>query len=211
MTTVPEDVREYVVPTSTAEFKLTVKGSKFIGFCAPVKDEAEAVEFIRQRSHRFHNATHNCWAYRVGDPAAPIERSSDEGEPSGTAGRPILEQLAKLNLIGAALVVSRWFGGTRLGRGGLIRAYRDCTAETLKLLETESRHPSIELTVECDYDLVGMVERSTAKCKGYVKEGNYTDIVRLIVNIPVNAEESFRQILSEASAGRVRIIDGGNE
>ena len=157
----PNTTNNYLIPLAPAEFKITIKGSKFLGHCEPVSDEAAAMEFIKQRSRQFHSATHNCWAYRVGDSSQPTERSSDEGEPSGTAGRPILEQLAKLNLIGAALIVSRWFGGTKLGRGGLIRAYGGCAAETLELLKTEIRQPMTAITVECGYDLVGFIERTT--------------------------------------------------
>jgi len=185
-----------------------VKGSKFIGWCCAADDEKLAAELIRQRSRLHHNATHNCWAYRVGDAAEPLERSSDEGEPSGTAGRPMLEQLIKVNFVGAVLVVSRWFGGTKLGKGGLIRAYGGCAAETIKLLKTVTRIPMTKVKVECSYDLVGLVERTAAKYEGHVVNGDYTDKVRLSVELPAGNRQAFIQVLVEESAGRIMPENG---
>lgn len=202
-----EPPESYNVPLGTAEYRIIVKGSKFVGYCGRAADEASAMEFIGARSRQNHGATHNCWAFRVGDPADPVERSSDEGEPSGTAGRPMLEQLVKNNLIGAVLVVSRWFGGTKLGRGGLIRAYGGCAAETLKLLKTRIRKPSVTVKVECGYDLVGLVERTAAVCSGRVLSGDYLEKVCLLVELPLNSEEKFRKAVSEASGGNARIMD----
>lgn len=182
---------------------MTVKGSKFIGWCCASDDENHATELIRQRSRLHHNATHNCWAYRVGEATEPLERSSDDGEPSGTAGRPLLEQLIKINFVGAVLVVSRWFGGTKLGKGGLIRAYGGCAAETIKLLKTVTRIPMTEIMVECSYDLVGLVERTAARYDGHVVNGDYTDKVRLSVELPTGNRQAFTQVLAEESAGKI--------
>jgi len=200
-----EPPESHNVPIGTAEYKITIKGSKFIGYCGSATDEAAAMEFIKARSRQHHNATHNCWAYRVDDPTAPSERSSDEGEPSGTAGRPILEQLVRFNLIDVVLVVSRWFGGTKLGRGGLIRAYSDCAAGTLKLLETRIRIPSVVVKVECGYDLVGLVERTAAGYSGNVESGDYLENVCLTVRLPLSSEEKFRKAVIEESGGKVRV------
>jgi uncharacterized YigZ family protein len=202
----------YHIPVNISEFKTTVKGSKFLGWCCAANDELHAVELIGERSRLHHNATHNCWAYRVSDAAEPLERSSDEGEPSGTAGRPILEQLIKANLVGAVLIVSRWFGGTKLGKGGLIRAYGGCAAETIKLLKTEIRRPMSEVTVECGYDLVGLVERTAAKYEGRIANGDYTDAVVLLIELPAVNRQEFIRFLTEESAGRiVQKSDSGNE
>ncbi len=200
-----EKHKTYFVPIGTAEYKLTVKGSKFIGVCSSAHDESDTRDFIKNRSRRFHNATHNCWAYRIGDPSSPVERSSDEGEPSGTAGRPILEQLIKANLVCAVLVVSRWFGGTKLGKGGLIRAYGGCAAETIGLLKTQTRQPEVRITVECSYDLVGLVERTASKCKGGIEGGDYSESARLTVKLPLDMKDLFKELITEESAGRVKI------
>lgn len=195
----------YLVPLGNSEFKLTVKGSKFVGWCSPARDESEAIELIKQRSRKHHNATHNCWAYRIGDPSQQTERSSDEDEPSGTAGRPILEQFNKMNLFGVVMVVSRWFGGTKLGKGGLKRAYSDCAAETVKLLKTKIRHPEITIVVECGYDLIGLVERTAVKCKGHIEDGVYTEKARITIRLPLGKTGIFKELLSENGAGRVII------
>ncbi len=205
--TKPGDLKiTYKIPVGDAEYRLTERGSRFIGYCAPTADDKTAVEIIEQRSRRHHDATHHCWAYRVGDPIVPTERSSDAGEPSGTAGRPILEQLCKANLIGAVLVVSRWFGGTKLGRGGLMRAYGSCAAETIARLETRIERPVATLVVECGYDIIGLVERTAGKFEGKVEGGDYGETVRLKVCLPVSSEEEFKQQLSEAGAGKVRFF-----
>ena len=195
----------YLTPDGTAEYKFTIKGSKFIGWCAPADNEQTAQQLIKERSRQHHSATHNCWAYRVGNPADPVERSSDEGEPSGTAGRPILEQIRKANLVDAVLVVSRWFGGTKLGKGGLIRAYGECAAETIKLLKTIERKPTAQIEIECGYELVGLVERIAARFGGYVCNRDFTDNARLQVKIPLEKTKEFRKALTEESAGRIEI------
>lgn len=200
----------YHVPVDISEFKITIKGSKFIGWCCVADDEKQAVKLISERSRIHHNATHNCWAYRVGDAVDPLERSSDEGEPSGTAGRPILEQLIKADLIGAVLIVSRWFGGTKLGRGGLIRAYGGCAAETIKLLKTEIRRPMSEVTIECGYDLVGFVERTAVRYDGRVSNGDYKAEVVLQVVLPVENRKEFIRFLTEESAGRIILKNEDN-
>ncbi len=200
-----EKLITYNVPLDTAEYKLTVKGSKFIGICGSISDKNEARDFIKGRCRKFHSATHNCWAYRIGDPSSPVERSYDDGEPSGTAGRPILEQLIRANLVGAVLIVSRRFGGTKLGKGGLVRAYGGCAADTIRLLNTRTRQPEVRIIVECSYDLVGLVERTASKCKGCIEGGDYSESARLTVKLPLEMKELFGKLISEDSAGKVKI------
>jgi len=115
----------------------------------------------------------------------------------------MLEQLIKINFVGAVLVVSRWFGGTKLGKGGLIRAYGGCAAETIKLLKTVTRRPMTEVTVECSYDLVGLVERTAARFEGHVVNGDYTNEVVLQIELPAENRKEFIRVLAEESAGRI--------
>ena len=198
---------EYLIPISDAEYRCTERGSRFIGYCAPTEDEKGALEVIAQRNRRHHDATHNCWAYRIGEPRAPTERFSDAGEPSGTAGRPILQQLQRVNITQAVLIVSRWFGGTKLGKGGLVRAYGICAAETVARLRTKVEQPTVIFTVECSYDLIGLVERMVTKFEGRVEGGDYGQTVRLKVRLSLGAGDGFRRLLTEESAGGVRIIE----
>ena len=162
---------------------------------------------LNERSKLHHDATHNCWAMRVGDPATPIEKYSDAGEPSGTAGRPILDQLCKAKLVGAILVVSRWFGGTKLGKGGLVRAYGRCAAETINLLHIIEKTPTVRMLIICGYDLIGSVEALTSRFEGKVVNGAYDVDAHLTAEIPVLNVKDFKRRLQEASGGRLSIID----
>jgi uncharacterized YigZ family protein len=202
---VPEDLLKYKVPREAAEYRLNVKGSRFIGWCAPAGDEEAAQAAIAGRCRLQHSATHNCWAYRVGSFDDPLERSSDAGEPSGTAGRPILDQIKHCGLHRAVVVVSRWFGGTKLGRGGLVRAYGDCAAGCLELVSTGEVIPTVRLEVSCEYPLIGLVENLTAKFSGRVVHGGYAENARLTCEIPGELVEAFRTSLTEASAGKAGI------
>ncbi|MCX6956483.1 MAG: YigZ family protein [Verrucomicrobia bacterium] len=183
----PEGV--YLVPNSSAEYRLTDRGSRFFGYAAPAPDEATALAVLAERSRLHHDASHHCWAFRVGSPDKFIERSSDAGEPSGTAGRPILDAIKGAGLYGCVVVVTRWFGGTLLGRGGLIR-------EII---------PMQAFTIECGYDLIGLVEQLTTKAGGTVTGGDYGADARITVEIPLAATSGFPERLVDASGGRVRV------
>src|SRR5262249_28226711 len=108
-------------PRSAAQAELRDRGSLFLARVAPVTSEEEARAALREFAREFADATHHCWALRLADSGA--ERSSDAGEPAGTAGEPILRQLRRAGVANAVVLVARWFGGTKLGRGGLVRAY----------------------------------------------------------------------------------------
>ncbi len=196
----------YRVPTGTAEARITERGSRFIGWCAPADDESSAASMLKERIRLHHNATHHCWAMRTGDPASPTERTSDAGEPAGTAGRPILDQLRKADLIGAMLVVSRWFGGTKLGRGGLARAYGRCAAETIARLPVDAREPMTRLRVRCGYELIGLVEANAVRLNGGVVSGDYGTEARLTIEVPAGCETRLIARLREESGGKVEVI-----
>ncbi len=195
----------YYYPVNSAESKLTEKGSRFLGYAAPASDEAAALEILSQRRKKYYNATHNCWAFRVGDPSDPLERYSDDGEPHFTAGKPILEQIKKLEPIGIIVIVTRWFGGTKLGRGGLIRAYGGCAAETLRQIYMKSRIPKSQFVVQCEYDAIGIVEHAVSAFSGEVKSGKYERSVELTVSVPSESADLLRQKLIDVGNGRIGI------
>jgi len=195
----------YLVPTFPAEYRLTDRASRFFGYAAPAEDEAAAQAVIAERSRLHHDASHHCWAYRIGSPAHAVERSSDAGEPSGTAGRPILDAIKGAGLYGCVVVVTRWFGGTLLGRGGLIRAYGLAASEALKLTPTREVIPKQTFVVECTYDLIGLVEQMTTKAGGSVTGGDYGAEARITVEIPLTAASGFPERLFDASGGRVKV------
>ena len=130
----------FLAPLAEARGEVREKGSRFLGFLFPAADEEEAERLLGELREQYPGATHHCWAYRIGWP--PRERSSDDGEPSGTAGGPILSVLAGRGLSNALAVVVRWFGGTKLGKGGLARAYSGATREAVGRLQTVVRLPS---------------------------------------------------------------------
>lgn len=198
----------YYYPANSVESKLTDRGSRFLGYVAPAVDEAAALEILRQRRKEHYNATHNCWAYRICDPDDPLERYSDDGEPHFTAGKPILEQIKKLELVCIIVVVTRWFGGTKLGRGGLIRAYGGCAADTLQRVVIKSKIPKSLLTVQCEYDAIGIVEHTVSAYNGEVKAGDYAEKVELTVSVPSEAAELLSQKLIELGNGKITVTEG---
>jgi len=180
----PEKEKTYRVPVGKAETRLADRGSKFLSLCAPAANEKEALEILSTRSKLYHDASHHCYAFRVGDPNSPLERYSDDGEPSGTAGRPILDQIRGKELVGVIVIVTRWFGGTKLGKGGLVRAYGGCAADALAEVKVVEKRPMAEVVVRCNYDLIGLVEKQVARLEGNVKGGEYQVDVVLTIHLP---------------------------
>ena len=145
------------VPAAGASAQLREKGSRFIAYLERVESEAEADALLDRLRSRHPRATHHCWARRLGEP--PRERSSDAGEPAGTAGVPMLQVLRGAELTDVSVVVVRWFGGTKLGKGGLARAYAGAVREAVAHLVTEERIATRDLLVEVAYDRVGALRR----------------------------------------------------
>ena len=127
----------YLAPASRGEAEIRDRGSRFRAFVLPVVDEGSARSELQRLAAEYPDATHHCWAWRIGEP--PHERSSDAGEPSGTAGAPILSVLTGSQISDVLAVVVRWFGGTKLGRGGLVRAYAGAVREALTGVPTLAR------------------------------------------------------------------------
>jgi uncharacterized YigZ family protein len=140
-----------------AESELRELGSRFFAFVAPAGDLAAAEAFVESLRRRYPDATHHCFAWRVGEP--PAERSSDDGEPGGTAGAPMLQALRAADLVDVVAVVVRWFGGTKLGKGGLVRAYGGALRAALERLPVRVERRRIRLTVELPFDRIGAARR----------------------------------------------------
>lgn len=132
-------------------------GSRFFAFVAPAASVDDAKRFVEALAERFPDATHVCFAWRVGWP--PAERAADAGEPAGTAGAPILQALRAAGLTDTVAAVVRWFGGTKLGKGGLVRAYGDATRDALAALPVRRERPRVRLVVRCAYEQLGAVKR----------------------------------------------------
>ncbi len=133
------------------------RGSRFLAIVSAVETETAAQAELTSARAEFPRATHHCWAWRLGAEAA--ERSSDDGEPAGTAGMPILQVLRGSEISDVVVVVVRWFGGTKLGKGGLARAYAAATREALAALPIAEKVPSVRLIIEIPYQRIGAVKR----------------------------------------------------
>lgn len=145
------------MPVDRSEAEVREQGSRFIAYLAPAPSALAAKEFLGELRKRYPDATHHCFAWRIGWPAA--ERAADAGEPSGTAGQPILRALAGAGVTDVVAVVVRWFGGTQLGKGGLARAYTAATLAALEVLPTRREFPRRRLRLRIAYDRVGAVKR----------------------------------------------------
>ncbi|ATD67840.1 IMPACT family protein [Luteimonas chenhongjianii] len=187
-----------------ASHTLEVKHSRFVAHAAPVDDADGAAAFM-QRVH-VADATHNCWAWRVGDQY----RSSDDGEPAGTAGRPILAAIDGQGFDRVAVVVVRWYGGIKLGAGGLVRAYGGCAAECLR---TAPRLRLVELAtlqLHAPFDALGSVHAALPGAHAVKLEERFdADGVTLQLQLPADRVDDLRIRLRDATRNRVRIDDNG--
>ena len=188
----------------TAEIK--IKGSRFIGTAQPVATEQEAAKFIAQISQKFHDATHNCYAFQIGFHASMIARYNDAGEPAGTAGMPILSVIKGKELTNIAVVVTRYFGGTKLGKGGLVRAYCDCTQLVLEKCSIIKKHFYQNLSLTFDYNLTGNVMRVISQVNGAVVRSSYDALTRVDVAVRLSLVDKFKANLVDVTSGKISII-----
>lgn len=172
---------EYRAPAGRARAELREKASLFLAEVAPAASEEEARAFLAELAREHPDATHHCWAWRIGPAAA--ERSSDAGEPGGTAGVPMLQVLRGATLSDVVAVVVRWYGGTKLGKGGLARAYSGAVREALAGLETVAHVPTVTLVVELPYDKIGAVKRLVHPPKVELVAEEYGATARLRLTI----------------------------
>lgn len=177
-----------------------INKSRFIAHIKPVESEEEAKQFIEAKKKEHREATHNCSAYTIGD-TMHIQKASDDGEPSGTAGVPMLEMLKKNDVHNVAAVVTRYFGGIKLGTGGLIRAYGGAVRDAIQSVGRVELRPAIPTRVTIDYDLTGKLEYELQSTPYLLRDTMYTD--RVIYHIDVIQEdyESFLQFLNQFTQG----------
>ncbi|HXO18929.1 MAG TPA: YigZ family protein [Thermoanaerobaculia bacterium] len=181
-----------------AEGEIREKGSRFLAVLRPVAGEEEAKSALAELARRFPDATHRCWAWRLGQP--PRERRSDAGEPAGTAGVPILRALRGAELWGVLAVVVRWFGGVKLGKGGLARAYTAATQEALVRLAAlggiAERTPAVTLTLEVPYERLGAVKRLLHPPEVELIEAEYGVRARLVLRVHAARKETLEESLA---------------
>ncbi|MDA3627431.1 YigZ family protein [Saccharopolyspora oryzae] len=190
------------------EHELEVKKSRFLCALARVTDEAEAREFIQQRRKLHHDARHHCSAFVLGD-LGEVQKSSDDGEPAGTAGVPMLEVLRHNEITNAVAVVTRYFGGVLLGAGGLVRAYGGAVSAALDHVGLLERRPVRTVTTSVDYLIAGKLDNDLRSAGYQVVDTEYQDVVRFHINVPVSEVDAFRTWLAEATGGTAEATLGG--
>ena len=184
-----------------ASAEIVEKKSRFIADVFPVTTEEEALSVLEKVKKQYWDARHHCWAYVIGREQVQ-ERCSDDGEPSGTAGKPILEVIRGQELHDVLIVVTRYFGGTLLGTGGLVRAYTLAAQEGLALSNIITKINGVKLRIETDYTGLGKIQYLLGQCGIPVFESEYTEKVQLTVLIPVEEEKKLTSEIIEATNGQ---------
>jgi uncharacterized YigZ family protein len=190
----------YQTLADRAEASFTVQGSEFLAHAAPVESVADAEAFIEEIEAAYADATHNVPAYRVrADPFR--EYSSDDGEPSGSAGKPMLSVLQGQEIENVCVVVTRYYGGTELGVGGLVRAYSGAVKDVLEAADIVEERPQERISLTVDYDDSGTV-RSILESEGVEFEADYGEAVSFDIRVPVAEAAALRDRLRSATSGR---------
>lgn len=185
----------YPVPAAEARAEIREKGSVFLAIVVPAAEEWEAKAALARIERELPGATHHCWAWRLGFP--PAERSADAGEPSGTAGMPILQTLRGAGLTDALCVVARWFGGTKLGKGGLARAYSAAVRAALAGLAVRLAFPVDFVDLVLDYDQVGPLKRLLHPPEIELENEEYGERARLRLRIHRERRAAFVERLAD--------------
>ncbi len=189
---------DFLVPAAAGESELTEKRSRFLGHLLPVETEEDARAFLAEMKRKYHDARHNCWCYRIHDGA---ERFSDDGEPQGSAGMPMLEVFRKENIENYVCVVTRYFGGVLLGTGGLSRAYSQAAKDALLAAGTVPTGLWSEIAFPCPYGMLERFKNELSVFGAVPGEFDYGTDVTVRAMIPADD--------APALAGRIRDLSGG--
>ena len=198
---------EYRTIYQGGEDEIVEKKSRFIATVIPVENEEEALEFIEKTKKKYWDARHNCFAYVIGE-RGQLQRCSDDGEPNGTAGKPMLDVLLGNELRNVAVVVTRYFGGTLLGTGGLVRAYSGAVKAGLDASVVITKILGVKLHIETDYTTFGKIQYILAQNQVTVENTEYTDKVEIRALFPEKEKKALCRALTESTGGRVHIEDG---
>lgn len=193
---------EYLIPAGAGEAEFTEKRSRFLGHVRMVETEDAARDFISEMKRKYYDARHNCWCYSIqGGP----ERYSDDGEPQGSAGIPMLEVLRRRGVTNAVCVVTRYFGGVLLGTGGLLRAYTKSTADALDAAGLAAVRAWAETELDCTYGQLEKLKSETAAAGGVLEDVVYGSGVTLKVLVRAEEAETFAARIFDRSAGLVKV------
>ena len=192
---------EYFIPTGASETELVEKRSRFLGHVWPVESEGEARARIEEIRKKHYDARHHCWCYRIRE--GGVERYSDDGEPQGTAGQPMLNVFQREGVTNVCCVVTRYFGGILLGAGGLVRAYTQSAKDALDAAGISVVRRWIEVLLPCSYAQYERVKLETEGFGGVIAEADYGADIALTVLLPEERAEAFSAWLTELAAGGV--------
>ena len=192
---------DYQMPTAPGEAELVEKRSRFIGRVWPVESEEEARTWIEAMKKKHYDARHNCWCYRIR--AGGTERYSDDGEPQGTAGQPMLNVFQREGVTNLCCVVTRYFGGVLLGAGGLVRAYTQSAKDALDAAGISVVRRWVEVLLPCSYAQFERVKLETEKFGGVIADTDYGADIALTVLLPEERAEACLAHLLDATAGTV--------
>lgn len=190
--------------------EIVINKSKFIGYASPISSENQAKEFIEKINQKHKDATHNVYAYVYGE-NSNIQRYSDDGEPSGTAGIPVLEVIKKEDLRNVVIVVTRYFGGIKLGAGGLVRAYTKGAKIGLEDANIVDKILHKKIKIRADYTLYGKIENELMKREYEVDDVMYDDAVNIIILCNIDRVESLKNMIIELTSDNAEIEEVGEE
>jgi uncharacterized YigZ family protein len=189
------DPDAYRAPASSATGTYRDRGSKFVAVVAPVSSTDEAKALVKKRSREHHDATHHCFAWRVRENEALVEFSSDAGEPRGTAGPPILAALTAADIEDVVVVVSRWFGGTKLGTGGLVQAYRAATESAISNANVIMKTRTVSISITHTFEQTGSVAAVLSRYNASRIGESYDERAHVTVELPVSDAPSVKATL----------------
>ena len=197
-------LEQYKTVYEGGESEIVEKKSRFIATVRPVESEEEALKFLEEMKKKYWDARHNCFVYSIGM-NREFTRCSDDGEPSGTAGRPMLDVILGEDIYNVAVVVTRYFGGVLLGTGGLVRAYSKAVQEGLAASRVILKKQGISMKITTDYTGIGKIQYIAGERNLPILDSEYTDKVMLKLLVPVQEVESVQKAITEGTNGRAGI------
>lgn len=196
----------YLIPAESVVVTEEIKKSRFITYLEHTDGIAEAKNFIQTIKHKYPDARHHCWAYVAGRPDDCQKLGfSDDGEPTGTAGKPMITQLLASHIGEITVVVVRYFGGIKLGTGGLVRAYGNSVQHALNLLNTQQKVLQKYYLIHCEYAHIKMIEQLIQQSAGQILARKYCENVILEISLPINVEQKFADKLRNLSRGTLNL------
>lgn len=207
-----ESDKGILVPLSRFSTETRVLNSRFIATIAPAFSVSEAKAFIREINKLYADATHNVPVYQIGSGSSVIAHSSDNGEPSGTAGRPALSVLAGSGLGDTVMVITRFFGGTKLGTGGLVKAYSESARSVIQAVPKAKKIAVHQCQISCPYHLYELILGILRKSGCKIEQEDFAELIIIAFFIPTNVYEVFESQITAISKGQVRVkINAANQ